>query len=787
MAIAIGHVIAGSMIAAPLFVTPSPAIAQQLVQARSYSIPASSLEDALTRFGREAGIMLSFNGETTAGLQSQGLHGSYTAELGLDALLAGSGLRAVRQTNGSYTLDALPKNEAALPLVTVSGKAPGSMTEGTGSYTTGSSSSSTRLNLAPNETPQSLTVLTRQRIEDLNAKTIIEAMDAVPGITVAKTGAGDDSYGFYSRGFDVANYEVDGVPTDAGLNLFNQNLVIYDRVEVVRGATGLISGLGNPAATINLIRKRPTAAPQTSVNAQFGNWNRRGVGLDISRSLNESGSVRGRLVADYRQQEGWLDRFKEKSGTLYGIVEADLPNGTLLTAGFMHQTNNVDSPVRTGQPTRFADGGLANLPRTASYAPSWSYNDQKTNGVFASLEHDLGNGWTGKAEYSYTRSEYDFMFAYSRGTLQRDGSGTTILPVRWAGNPEQHNLDLYLTGAFSLFGREHELIAGATISRYETSGPNYGGYLTAYASSPAGVVPNLFANDGNHPTPTFTATGSGSTKTSTNAAYVSSRFHVSDDLKVILGTRVVQWDRNIRSWPFSGAATQTLSDENVIVPYLGVVYDLNKQWAVYGSATKIFNPQGSWVKDVNNNPLDPLEGRGYEIGVKGNHFGGKLNSSLAIFETSQDNLAVWANGSYTAEQNTNSKGYELEVSGEVMPGWQIAAGYTHVETKDVMDKRINTFLPRDSLKLHTSYRLQGALNGLTVGGGLRWQGDTEGGSIRQSAYTVASLMARYEIDRHLSLSAHIDNIFDRQYFSYPADYSLYGAQRSMVMRMNYKF
>ncbi len=763
--------------------------------AHSFDVPPGPLDQALSRLGRQAGVQLVVNADTTAGLHSRGVSGSHTVAEALRRVLAGTGLEAVRDAAGNYSLRSAPVavphagGVTALAAVTVSGKAPGAATEGTGSYTTSSSSSSTRLNLAPRETPQSLTVITRQQLDDMKATSLDMVIEATPGIHVSRQGIGSDIYGYYARGFEIRNFEVDGVPTDNGLNLFNQNAVIYDRVEIVRGATGLISGMGNPAATINLIRKRPTLDPQTSIGLDAGNWGRRGVTLDTSQPLNESGSVRGRLVADYRQQEGWLDRFEQKQGTLYGIAEVDVTDDTLVTLGFTHSRVNADSPQRGGTPSFYPDGTRTNLPRTLNYAPDWSYNDQQTDGVFASVEHAWASGWIGKAEYSYTQTDYDFMFAFMRGTLQSDGSGVRLLPARWTGKPRQHNLDLYLTGSFPLFGREHELIGGVTLSDYTTSGPSYGAYLNDYANSPRGLIEDIFSYDGRAETPVFQVASHASTEIRNRSAYVSSRLHLTDDLKLILGSRYVRWDRNIRSWGGAAGASAQQSEENVLVPYVGAVYDLDRQWAVYASATKIFSPQGQWVRDADNNLVDPLEGTGLELGIKGSHFDERLNSSIALFHTKQDNLAVWTatTGAYAVEQDTTSRGVELELNGELARNWQLAAGFTHTRTTDAQGRSINSFLPRNTFKLYTRYRLPGDWQALTVGGGLRWQSKTGAEGVWQSGQTIASLMARYEVTPSTTVSLNVDNLFDRRYYSGIGAASTYAAPRSVVVGLTHVF
>jgi outer membrane receptor for ferric coprogen and ferric-rhodotorulic acid len=770
-----------------------PAAASPAGATFNISLAAQPLGTALNELARQAKLQLMVHPDLVAGKSAPAVSGNLMARQALDRLLVGSGLTATMD-GSAVVIKAAPvaTGITTLPTVTISGKAPGSTTEGTGSYTTESSSSSTRLNLTPQETPQSLTVVTRQRLDDQGVTNLSDMLETVSGIVVTRDGMGTESDGYWSRGFEIQNYEIDGVPTASALNYYSQNMAMYDRVEIVRGATGLISGLGNPSATINLIRKRPTRTPQASITTEGGSWNRYGAGLDVSGKLNEPGTVRGRLVADYKDQKTWVDRYKQDAGLLYGIAEVDIDNATLLTAGFSYQRTNATAPLRSGLPTLFPDNSPTLLPRSLNGAPNWSYNNHEQSSFFTSVERKLGNGWNGKVEYTYSQDEYDSVYTYLNGTLQHDGSGTSLLPVRFKGKPKQNSLDLYATGPLKLFGREHELIAGLTLSSLKDNSPNYGSWLYDYSGSSEGAITNLFTYDGNNTPPLFSASGATSTKTNNYSAYLTGRFDVADRLKVILGSRLIHWSRDIEIGANGGSTTHDNTKENVFVPYLGLVYDLSDQWSVYGSFTKIFNPQGSWVRDENNNMLDPMEGRGYELGIKGSHFGGKLNSSLALFQLQQDNLAVWqaqfpGSNIYKAEQNTTSKGVEVEVNGELAEGWQIAAGYAYTLATDADGERINTILPRRGAKLYTSYRLPGAWNSVTIGGGVNWQTAAGSAGVMQGSYALVNLMARYEIDRHLSATLNVNNLFDRKYFSYAGNYSNYGAPRGVMVGLKYKF
>ena len=306
-------------------------------------------------------------------------------------------------------------------------------TEGTGSYATNApSATSTRLPLEWQETPQSLTVITRQRLDDRKLDTVSGAVETAVGVTAFRQSMGSDlNAGLMSRGFSIANYEVDGIPSSSQLRV-GESTVLYDRVEIVRGATGLMSGLGSPGATVNLMRKRPTVETQRSISIDAGSWNRRGATADLSGAFNESGSLRGRLVVDARNSDSWVDRLRSKTATAYGILEADLTDATLATVGFSYQQDRNTAPQRTGFPLFNSDGSRLVLPRSFNSSPDWTYYDENFKNAFVSLEHRLDNGWRGKLEYNYRQFRYDGIVSYLDGSFDPiTGLGGVVQPAHW--------------------------------------------------------------------------------------------------------------------------------------------------------------------------------------------------------------------------------------------------------------------------------------------------------------------------------------------------------------------
>jgi outer membrane receptor for ferric coprogen and ferric-rhodotorulic acid len=322
---------------------------------RTYDIAPGALGSSLARIASESGETISVDADLLRGINAPAVRGRYTAEQAAQAAIAGSGLQLLRAGSGGWTLRRLPQPAAGvvtLDAVQVTGDRDPAVTENTGSYTaTGPSATGTPLSLSVRETPQSVTVITRQRLDDQKLESVIDALESTTGVTAFRQGMGTDLSGLWSRGFTISNFLVDGIPSSLGSSSYWRNTAMYDRIEVVRGATGLMSGMGTPAASINLVRKRPTADWQASINAEAGSWDRYGLGADLSGPLSDNGKLRGRVVVDDEDQHSWIDRYQKKNRLIYGIAELDAGSATLLTLGFSHETNKNDSPLRTGRKT----------------------------------------------------------------------------------------------------------------------------------------------------------------------------------------------------------------------------------------------------------------------------------------------------------------------------------------------------------------------------------------------------------------------------------------------------
>ncbi|MNJ87746.1 Ferric-pseudobactin BN7/BN8 receptor precursor [compost metagenome] len=789
-----------ALLSASTLIPVSNAAANTLdaVATRHYNIAAGPLGRTLSTFSAQAGIALSFDPALTDGLLSPALSGTYSARDALNRLLAGSGLELVQRTDGTYTLNkaaaatATPRESSTLPEVQVTA-VQSATTEGTGSYTTGSASTATRLNLSIRETPQSVSVITRQRMDDQGLSQLSDVVTQTPGLVIAQTGnGGSDSSPIYSRGFVVENYQVDGVgQVFSGYNsLFQTNdMAIYDRVEVVRGATGLMNGVGAPSATINLMRKRPTAQFQASAKVEAGSWNYYRAEADLSAPLNEAGSLRGRVVAAYQENDSYIDRLHEKKEILYGIVEADLSPATLATFGVSLQNHDATGHSRGARPAYFSDGSRAIWARSDSAAAEWAYSKRHNQSIFASIEHQFDNEWVAKATLSQGKSNYDELLGYATGGNpdRVSGAGTILYASRWVGNPTQNSLDLYASGPFNLLGRKHDLVIGATVARTKVDAPTYGNWTLL-------SIPNIYTWDGNTPlNPNKPIQGNYTDEENISSAYSTVRFRPTDALSLILGSRITSWER------MQSSVKDARYENGKVTPYAGLVYDFNKNWSGYASYTDIFKPQNN--KTASGDYIDPLLGKSYELGAKAEFFDKRLNLGMAMYKIEQDNLAVSipnvfapdGSQAYRAVSGTSTRGFEAELSGELARNWQGSIGFSRGITVDRNKARLNTNIPQNTFKVFTTYRLAGFGDGLTVGGGVRWQSEiysvNQGPAqarFTQAAYSVVDLMARYEISRQLTLTANLYNAFDKSYYTSTGN-SYYGAPRNVRVGLDMRF
>lgn len=667
----------------------------------------------------------------------------------------------------------------------------GSTTEGSTSYTTGAMNTATKLPLTMRETPQAVTVITRQRMDDQNMTSINDVARYTPGLFLNQSsGPGRQSY--TARGFDVDNLMYDGIPSAyTGWVVGAQpNLAMFDRVEVVRGSTGLVTGAGTPSAAINLVRKRPLAEQKVTVTGAAGSWDNYRGELDASSPLNDSGTLRGRIVTSYRDANGFRDGQEENHGLFYAISEADLSDDTTLTLGFSHQKDKTN--FFWGAIPTDLSGHHLDVSRSYNPGTDWEDKDQEINTLFAEVRHHLANDWKLQVNANYSEQNALFRGSY----LSRWNTAKTLSRTVYqsAHDENQLGLDAFASGPFELLGRSHELVLGASKRIYDMNEREYSPYDTDYPLDSG--------------KPNFLHTGNSRYLINQEGVYATTRLSLADPLKLILGGRLDWYDYDQRD-NNDGDYKVTRN----VTRYGGLIYDLDEHHSVYMSYTDIFTPQSG--KDVSGKPIIPIVGKNYEVGIKGEYFDGALNASLAVFRIDQENRQVQIGAAncpqmtcYEASGEVRSQGIDFELQGALTDHWQIGTGYTYARVHTIKDEKnpasvnkpLKSDTPEHQFKLFTTYRFQGPLEKLRVGGGITWQSrmyndiPVDGGNYRlvQGSYAVTDLLAGYQVNQHLDLQLNANNIFDRKYYSSiskSVDYGgdTFGDPRNLMLTAKYSF
>ena len=248
-------------------------------------------------------------------------------------------------------------------------------------YRAASNSTATPFNLSLMETPQSVSVVTRVQMDDFGLNTVNDVLRYTTGIVVEAVET-DRTY-YMARGFEVTNFQLDGVgvPLPYGVADGDFDTAIYDRVEVVRGANGLMAGAGDPSATVNMIRKRPTSSFGGNIKASAGSWDNYRLEADVSGPFSDG--ARGRMVLATQDSGSYLDRYGIEKNVAFGVAEFDLGERSWLRTGVSYQKSAADSPMWGALTLVFSDGSSAQWDESTSTSADWAFWDNEEIHYFA--------------------------------------------------------------------------------------------------------------------------------------------------------------------------------------------------------------------------------------------------------------------------------------------------------------------------------------------------------------------------------------------------------------------
>ncbi|MBL8270623.1 MAG: TonB-dependent siderophore receptor [Steroidobacter sp.] len=799
---------------------PITAVAAESQQANiAFNVPRQAAASGILEFARQADIQILVSQKALQGRNTAEVSGSFSLEQGLSLLLTGSGLTIASSDGKTVMLEPLANTPTAdvLETINVFGTLDDEVNVGS------------KTGASLRETPKSVTIVSRERIEAQNLTTIANVMKQATGVTVRDYGPSGGW--FFSRGYRLLTSQVDGgAPITEGFgNVASPDSAIYESVEVLRGVDGIYSGAGDPGGVINMVRKRALGETRAQIDLSAGRWDNYRGQFDITGPLTAAGDLRGRLVAVYEDRGYYWDRAESKKSMLYGVLEKDLGSATTLSLGFTYEDADHDAFDLSGLPF-YADGRSVGLPRSANLAADWSGTEVTSKEVFVKAEHTFANDWVIKMNASHREQKSESVEMFTRGPVD---SVTNIIPGTAATgatatansrHPERDVIDLFLRGSFSLFNRDHVFAVGADHSEMNGDGSRSYGWAEYPVATrrPVDVInfdPSLFPR----PSTRVLSSYAKANNQVQSGIYASVGLQLAEPLKLTLGGRYSEYEVESETiFATNGVLNPNSSfganyKDTAFVPSVAVTYDIASNWTMYASYAESFAPQANLlVAPLPGTPMDPIVGEGYEFGIKATLFD-NVNAALALYRVRRNGQGVRDDsyplvpgtlGSaccYIDSGDVTTQGMDIEFSGTILPGWQLFAGYTYSD-RESSRAATNSFqssalyfawTPKHLFKSWTTWNLPGALSKWTLNAGAHVQSEFSGyttspafGIPRQGGYAIWNASVQYRVNDNLTAALYAENLFDKTYYeamSMVRVEGLYGVPRNLLFRMQFQF
>jgi outer-membrane receptor for ferric coprogen and ferric-rhodotorulic acid len=676
------------------------------------------------------------------------------------------------------------------------------------------------------DVPNTVTVIDRAQIEAQNLLTLEDALTATVGVTVNGVGSEDPS--FLSRGFTINNYLIDGTPTLAfGFPAVVPDLFFYDRLEVLRGPAGLFSGSGNPAGSVNMIRKRPFDTLRIQARAGAGSYNNYRVELDASTPIGANAGLRVGVMA--QDQDQFFDTAHRNRIGAFGVASIEIGEKTTLTFGGNY--DRFKPAIQSGLPGIIggldgSDGKLLDVDRSTYLGADWNRFRSETWSGFVELAHHISDRWTLRATGLITDVDRIDVYSYIGSQPITPTNGVTNhIAYRGDSAQQTRSFDFNGIGSFPLFGRDQTLILGADFQA--SSGTSYFTRLSNYARidvynpvspaepalDPYGPLPPVQGPAG----PVTQVYGGTETQIEQYGLYGQLRLSPVAGVTLVGGGRLTWWDTNGQTLLPVVLKPTGYGIDGRFTPYAGIVWDVTSNLNVYASYADSFTPQSSGLPRADGGRIEPLIGSQYELGTKLSLMNDRLLLSLAGYQVTQSNRLFNdpdLPGVVLQIGKVRARGIEAEASGEILPGWRVNGGYAYTRTEYLEDSNplfegisFVPVIPRHSVKAFTNYApVEGALAGFSLGGGATWFGSTFGGNpavynadgtlrtrssiVRQGSYAVFDLRAGYKLSEAIALSVNVNNVFDRTYYariSATSRGNYYGSPRTVFGTIRYTF
>ena len=789
-------------LSAPLLSSPLLA-AEQASSVRAYNLPAAPLSTTLNQIASQGGLALSLNPSLAAGKTSAPVSGQYDAAGALRAALQGTGLQLEQSSTGTYTLVAVPEGTLALPETAVIGvenlETAWGPVEG---YTATRTAAGTKTDTALVEAPRSISVATRQQMDDRSVHSLDDAVRYMPGITASSYGSDTRADWLRVRGFEPTQF-LDGLPLPKGVYANpKQETWNLDRLALLRGPASSVYGQTPPGGLLDMVSRRPSSDASSEIQLQYGSDNHRQINFASTGKIDDAGQFLYGISGVVRDSDTQVDHIENKRYNIAPSLTWNIDDDTKLTllSQFTRDDTGITSQFLPVQGTKI-DMPFGSVSHHKNLGdPDWEYYDRTYYALGYAFEHRLNDVWQFKQNLRYTKSDLSFQ-ALTVGsypyTLVDDQGNVGRTSTSVDEDISQFAVDNNFQADFATGDIRHTVLLGLDHQRSNTN------YLSIYGDGlKTNVLKPIYGQPIVRPDRS-TAYYDYDQKTYQTGLYVQDQMAL-DQWRLTLGGRE-DWVHTGTKFFNKADATNTQRDKN-FSGNAALSYVFDSGFVPYISYAESFQPT-TGADASSTGSLKPTEGKQWEMGVKYQPPGSKTLLTAAVYDLTQKNVAVTTTvGNTPITSQTGEvkvKGLELEATSDVTDNLKVIAAYTlaksEVQKGDYKGNRLQ-LMPNQQASLWTDYTWHnGVLDGFGIGGGVRYTGNTYGdqGNTwlgKADAYTVFDASVHYDLGRldnslkGASVAVNATNLFDKDYISTcDGFYCYYGDQRSVVASATYKW
>lgn len=649
------------------------------------------------------------------------------------------------------------------------------------------SASATRTDTSIHETPQSISVVAKDAVEDLGATRLQDALDYAGGVGRANNFGGQGLTTFTVRGFTTGEFYRNGFPINRGYpNMPDANTI--ERLEVLRGPATMLYGRGDPGGTFNVVSKQPLPERTVTLGSQLNDQGMKRGTLDASGPLDEDGRLAYRLNVVGEGGDTFRDHVDTERYGVTPVLSWQVSDATRLIfeGDFMRNNAPLDRGV-----TRYAKQ-IGSASRDSFFGEKdvgKLHNDN--NMAQLRFEHLLNDDWTLGGGVQWLDGSLKGNAVEANGIAADGrtlGRNFNYRKLEWTDRDVQLNL----TGHFDTAGLQHTLLTGIEYEDYDYQS------IIQRSSGAVGAYPiDLFDPVYGQPRPALTRTPTHDKENlKTYAAFVQDQVALTDKLKVLAGARFERFEHDYETYVPGGKSWQ--ASDNAVTPRIGVSYDLTETLALYADTARSFKPNTGASRLGGG--FAPEKGKSYEMGIKWEALDQQLSVDAAIYQIEKRNVltADPVDSTFSvAAGEVRSRGLDVNVAGNLTPEWRVIGGYAYVDAEVTKDNVLRSGtrllnIPKNSFSLLNMYEFQdGMLKGLGLGGGLKYvderAGQTANTGFSMGSYTVVDLLGFYKVNDKVRLNLDLKNLFDRDYEegAFGNVYAYPGAPRTLQVGIAY--